>query len=73
MEVCCVDNFALIALCVTLGTPFKQLTRKYGGLGFAIPIGTAFDEFGKYLHRQANRGVKEKSDALELNPKRSEQ
>ncbi len=28
---------------------FKQLTRKYEGLGFAIPIRTAFDEFGKYL------------------------
>lgn len=28
---------------------FKHLTRKYEGLGFAIPISTAFDEFGRYL------------------------
>lgn len=28
---------------------FKQLTYKYEGLGFAIPISKAFDEFGKYL------------------------
>ncbi len=28
---------------------FKQLTRKYEGLGFAIPIGKALDEFGRYL------------------------
>jgi serine protease Do len=28
---------------------FKQLTHKYEGLGFAIPISRAFEEFGKYL------------------------
>jgi serine protease Do len=28
---------------------FKKLTHKFEGLGFAIPIGKAFDEFGKYL------------------------
>jgi V8-like Glu-specific endopeptidase len=28
---------------------FKQLTHKYEGLGFAIPIGRAFDEFSRYL------------------------
>lgn len=29
---------------------FKQLTRKYEGLGFAIPIDQAFAEFSRYLH-----------------------
>ena len=28
---------------------FKQLTRKYEGLGFAIPIERAYQEFGRYL------------------------
>jgi flagellar motility protein MotE (MotC chaperone) len=28
---------------------YKKLTYKFEGLGFAIPIGRAFDEFGKYL------------------------
>jgi serine protease Do len=29
---------------------FKQLTHKYEGLGFAIPIDQAFVEFSRYLH-----------------------
>lgn len=28
---------------------FKELTYKFEGLGFAIPVGKAFDEFAKYL------------------------
>lgn len=30
---------------------FKQLTRKFEGLGFAIPIEQAYQEFGRYLKR----------------------
>lgn len=31
---------------------FKKLTHKFEGLGFAIPIETALEEFGEYLPRQ---------------------